>query len=564
MTGAGRGAATTVGLLLWAACQAAPAPSTPPPPPATPPSVAQPPPPPHDQEPIPTAVGPAPLRRLSRVQYANTLRDLLGVEVGALTSLVDDPWGPAGFEEGGVPAVHGLRGLMETAETVAAAAVANLPALLPCDPATGEARCVRAFVAGFGRRAFRRPLAGAELDQLLSLYRQFRDQPGYGLSGALRVVLTAILQSPRFLYHWEDGCPGGARDRPVPLCPHALAARLSYFLWQSLPDQGLVAAAETGGLGRAEGLAREARRLLSDPRARDTIGWFHRQWLDLGPPEPEGSALPTTRLYKVHDLDVAEQAALLRAMDRETWEFAAGVLLAGDGRLETLLAAPFSFVDERLARFYGGPPPADRGFSRVALPHRAGILTHGSFLWTYATQRESHPIKRGKVIFERVLCGDLPPPPAMIPAPKPIAPTTSTRQRYAEHGNSACARGCHALIDPLGFALESFDAMGRYRAEDGGQPVDTSGVAELAREGSRPFADTAEFLQILSRSEDARRCLTRQWYRFALGRPETAAEEPALEQLHQTFARAGFDVRELLVAIAGSPSFRYRPPENAP
>jgi hypothetical protein len=501
-------------------------------------------------------VGTPSLRRLSKLQYANTLRDLLGVDGRALAGLDDDPWGPAGFEEGGVVAVSGLRGLMEAAEAAAAQAVARLPALLPCDPAAGEAACVRAFLAGFGKRAFRRPLTPAELDETVQLYTDFRARPGYGLGDALRVVLAALLQSPKFLYHWERGCPAGAG--PVPLCPHELAARLSYFLWSSLPDAALSDSAERGALADVDGLEREVRRLLADPRARDTVAWFHRQWLDLGPLEPEGSVLPISRSYKTVPIDAAEQAALLRAMDRETWEFSANLVLAGEGRLETLLGAPFSYVDERLARFYGAAPPAGPGFVRTALPHRWGLLGQGSFLWVYATAQASHPIKRGRVIFERVLCGQLPEPPADIPAPKPPGPTVSTRQRYAEHESNACATACHSVIDPLGFALESFDALGRYRDEDGGQPVDTSGVAHFPLAGDRPFADTAQFLQALATSEDARRCLLRQWYRFASGRSETAAEEPALERLYQRFAGAGFDVRELLVGIATSPSFRQR------
>jgi len=507
-------------------------------------------------------VGPAPLRRLTRLEYANSLRDLLGLD--AEVGLDGDPFGPAGFEEAGVVGVPDLRALMDSAEQAAAQAVTRLPALLPCDPATAEGACVRTFVAGFGKRAFRRPLADAELIELVQLYQSFRDRPGYGVAEALRVVVAAMLQSPKFLYHLETGCPTGRPGQAIPLCPHELAARLSYFLWSSVPDPALLDSGERGGLARPEGLEREARRLLADPRARDTIGWFHRQWLDLGPLEPEGS-LPITRVFKFGEMDAAEQAALLRAMDRETWEFTARVLVDGDGRLETLLSAPFSYLDERLARFYGAPPPAGPGFVRTPVEHRGGLLTQGSFLWLYAAQAASHPVKRGKVVFERVLCGALPPPPPTVPPPRPPSPTLSTRQRYAEHESNPCATACHSLIDPLGFALESFDGLGRYRAEDGRQPVDTSGVARFPLEGERAFADTAEFLRLLATSEDARRCLTRQWYRFALGRLETADEEPALERLYQSFARSDFDVRELLVGIVGTPSFRYRPPpEVAP
>jgi hypothetical protein len=508
----------------------------------------------------PDYAGPAPLRRLTRVQYANTVRDLLGVDPRTLEALPDDPVAPSGFEQAGLVGGQEVRGLMETAEAVAAAAVERPSALLGCDPeaAAGEEACVGAFLASFGKRAFRRPLDSAEVAETLSLYRSMRARPGYRLADALRVVLTAMLQSPKLLYLWERGCPsGGAHDRPVRLCPHEVAARLSYFLWNTVPDAALEAAAGAGRLEGAAAVEREARRLLADVKARDTIGWFHRQWLGLGPLEPDGLPFPTTRNLKL-GTDGAEQAAMVRSMDRETWTFTASVVLGGDGRLDTLLSAPFSFVDDRLARLYGADPVTEPGFARRLLPHRGGILTHGSFLSVYATPDASHPVKRGRVIYERVLCGQVPPPPADVPPPRTATPTTSTRERYAEHETNPCAQACHALIDPLGFALESFDAVGRYRSEDGGKPVDTSGVAQFPLAGPVAFADTAEFIRVLAASEDARRCLTRQWFRFAFGRLETSEEGPMLDHLYDTFARSGFDVRELLVAITATPSFRYR------
>jgi hypothetical protein len=533
------------------------------PPPAPPPAPTPgPPPPPGPQVAGPAFAGPAPLRRLTRFQYANTVRDLLGADPSTIGALMEDGLGPSGFHEADLVGVEGLRGLMETAERIAADAVERLPALLPCDPARDERACVEAFLATFGGRVFRRPLTPAETSEAWQLFVLARQTLGYQRSDALRVLLSALLQSPKFLYLWERGCPNAvAGAGPVPLCPHEVAARLSYFLWSSMPDQALFAAAERGELAGEAAVEREARRMLRDPKARDTVGWYHRQWLNLGPLEPEGSPFPVTRALKA-GYDGSEQPALLRSMDRETWEFTAN-LLDGDGRLETLLTAPFSFIDERLARLYGAEPVGDGGFARRTLANRGGILTHASFLWVHSTAQASHPIKRGKAIYERVLCGHLAPPPAEVPAPRPPGPATSTRERYAEHQENACAKACHALMDPLGFALESFDALGRYRAEDGGKPVDTSGVASFPLEGSRPFADTAEFLRILGVSEDARRCQTRQWLRFAFGRLEADQEAAMLDHLYEVFSRSGFDVRALLVAITTTPSFLFLPAPGA-
>jgi hypothetical protein len=162
------------------------------------------------------------------------------------------------------------------------------------------------------------------------------------------------------------------------------------------------------------------------------------------------------------------------------------------------------------------------------------------------------------VIYERVLCGSVPEPPADVPAPKPPSPGLTTRDRYVEHAQNACAAACHALIDPIGFALESFDAIGRHRSEDRGKAVDTSGVALFPVAGEKAFANTSEFIHLLATSEEVRICFARQWFRFALGRLESEDDTESLTAVQAAFAGSGFDVRELLVALVKSPAFLYR------
>jgi hypothetical protein len=533
------------------------------PPPGTVP--ADPTPPPAAAPPPSDPVGPTPLLRLTRFQYLNTLRDLLGVDAREVPAPSSDAVGESSFPEAGLPSPEELRALMEIAETVAASAVERLPELLPCDPtAADEPACAERFIRGFGRRAWRRPLRALEVEQLAALYDQARGWAGHGFGDGIRVVVSALLQSPHFLYRRdaapEEAPPGSGPRTPVPLDPHARAARLSYFLWNTMPDAELFAAAETSSLDTAAGVEAQARRMLRDPRARDTIRAFHRPWLALGSvsesEQERGLFSFMTKSAKIYD--PLEQPTLFRSMERETDTFASSILLDGDGRLDTLLSWPRSYVDGRLAALYGAEAVAGDDVALRTLPARAGILTQASFLARHATN-ESHPARRGRVIYERLLCGTIPDPPAGVTPPRPAEGLT-TRQRFAEHGQNACAVGCHALMDPFGFALESFDGLGRHRTLDAGQPVDTSGVARFPLAGERPFAGTEELLAMLAASEEVRRCFARQWLRFALGRADVAEDAASLAQVWQAFERSGFDVRELLVALTLTPSFLHHPP----
>jgi hypothetical protein len=192
------------------------------------------------------------------------------------------------------------------------------------------------------------------------------------------------------------------------------------------------------------------------------------------------------------------------------------------------------------------------------LPARGGILTHASFLAEHATSSESHPMKRGRVVYERVLCGSVPEPPANVPPPKPPAVGLTTRDRYTEHAENACATACHALIDPIGFAFEGFDAIGRHRSEEEGKAIDTSGVAHFPVAGDQRFANGIEFIHLLATSGEVRSCFVRQWFRFAFGRMENEGDADSLALVDGAFALSRFDVRELLVALVTSPSFLYR------
>jgi hypothetical protein len=494
------------------------------------------------------------LQRLTRDQYGHTLRDLLGDDTHPGDDLPFDATGDSGFFQPGNVGQLEARRFMEAAEAAAARAVADLPRLLGCDP--GHDGCVSGFLQRFGRRAFRRPLAPEESAGLEAQYASARARPGADASTALRATIAAVLQAPSFLYRWELGArPAAARpDGVVMLTPHELASRLSYFLWGSMPDEPLFAAADAGTLAQPAELAAQARRLLASPRARDAVISFHEQWLDLS---QVSSAEKDPTIYKGFDESV--RAAMLA----ETRAFVTHVVLDGDGKLDTLMGASFSFLNDKLAKLYGvaGVTGADLRRQPLDPAQRFGLLTQGSFLATHAHPYDSAPVKRGLMVRERLLCQPVPPPPpdvvAQPPQPDPKVPV---REQFVMHSAVPACRGCHQQIDPLGFAFESYDGVGRYRTVSGGKPVDASGVLTGLASGDSPFASPRELVDAVRASAEHRRCVAAQWLRHAIGRKDGAGDAASLDAAQDALARSGGDLRELLVAVATGTSFRFRTP----
>jgi hypothetical protein len=279
---------------------------------------------------------------------------------------------------------------------------------------------------------------------------------------------------------------------------------------------------------------------------------FHRQWLDL-------RSLET--LNKDPNVYPDFAPALRVSMAAELEAFLGHVFSrGGDGRLGTLLRASFSFVDDKLAKVYGLSGPSSAAPTRRELDprQRAGLLTQAGFLATHASETGSHPVLRGLTVYKRLLCASLPPPPDEVPVVRAPTPNVSTRERFAEHAKAACA-SCHRLVDPLGFAFEAYDGMGRIRSTDGGKPIDATGSVTVG--GARiDFKDAVELLHALAGSGEVRSCFVRQWLRYALRRLDVEADLGSLGAADRAFAASGGDLRELLVAIAQSKTFRYREP----
>jgi Protein of unknown function (DUF1592)/Protein of unknown function (DUF1588)/Protein of unknown function (DUF1585)/Protein of unknown function (DUF1595)/Protein of unknown function (DUF1587) len=503
----------------------------------------------------PSTVGSTPLQRLTRAQYARSVSALLGVAAPDVGLLPEDEKVGA-FDGNAVAPVSELvlEQYASLAELLAKTAASRLAELVPCDMASlGPAACAARFVGTLGRRVYRRPLSAEEASAYADLYTAFASD---GHVEALRVITAAFLQSPHFLYRVEltpAGGPAGTR----PLDAYELATRLSFFLVGAAPDDALLDAAGDGSLLEDAALAVHAARLLDDPRADGVLEDFHLAWLGLDglrTLEKSPSAFPSF------------DASLPRAMEAETRAFVRHVLREDDGTLDTLLTAPYSFPSGPLLDLYGVPAGAAGEPVQLDPRERAGLLTQPSFLSVHAHAEQSSPVLRGKVVIRNVLCQALPDPPPNVvaKAPEPSASAT-TRERFEAHEADPACAGCHVRIDGVGFGFESFDALGAYREDDSGKPVDARGKLVGTQNLDGEFTGAVELAHKLAASDEVAQCFTRQWFRFALGRMEATDDACALDGLARGFSASQRNVRSLLTSIVASPAFRTkRVPETSP
>ncbi len=497
--------------------------------------------------------GRSPIRRLTRLEIDNAVRDLLGDNSKPARSFVPEEESLGFDNNADALGMSGLLAeqLMEAAEKVAGTAATKLATLAPaCDTAKeGEATCARRFVTTWGKRAWRRALSEQEIGELVALFEKGRADGGYAQGIAL--VIQRMLQSPFFMYRVEHGDPATLKDGVVQLTGYEQASRLSFLLFASTPDDALLADAESGKLATAEGIAEVARRMLKDPRAKHSIANFHAQWLELGKLE---TASKDPALFPDFD------AALRTSMKQETETFLDSVFFQ-TGSFDEMLLAPYSFVDSKLAGLYGVSAPSSSGFARVALDpaQRAGILTQPSVLALHAKSNQSSPVHRGKFVRERLLCMQLPPPPNdIVIEPPDLDPGLSTRDRFKEHSVNPACTGCHKLMDPIGFGFEHYDAIGRYRTKDGKFDVDAHGEVFASTDADGTFTGGVELAKKLAKSQQVKACMVTQWFRFAYGRGEAEADQCSLQRLEEAFAKANYDVRELVVALTQTDAFRFR------
>lgn len=502
--------------------------------------------------------GPSPLRRLSHGEYNNTLADILGLTGDPAGSFAADVPGPAGFPQGGPVGGPDFERLVEVMELAARDVAADrLAALAPCDVArAGEEGCADVFIKAVGRRLFRHPLSAQEAADLKAVYNDARRTIGQTHDEAIRTVLFAMLMSPRFHYHWELGDRAPiVRAGLVAFDPYELASRLSYLLWQSAPDDELLAAAERGELATAVGVMAQARRLVADPgKGGRAMRGFVEAWAGLEELDRKADESDTAVLKTLRESLLRAAEDLVGAADRESRTFA------------RLMTSTEGYVNEATAKVWGVDAATVKGaeLRRVSLPGslRAGVLTHPAFLAAHHDSALSTPVRRGRFVFEKVAsCLALPPPIADIPDPPERKPNESVRSLLDAYTNTGACAACHANMNPYGFALGAFDRMGALREKDDyGQPIDTR--ARVPDIGGSPaeVTDAADLARKIAASSGARACFTQQVYKYALRRVVDSGKDPGVVDLDARFVAAGNDLRELFLATTQLSGFYYRTP----
>jgi hypothetical protein len=410
-------------------------------------------------------VGPPQLRRLTQVEYQNTIADVFpeiastwpGVRLGP------DPTSPLGFTNDAavlVVAAQTAQEILDTAEDVARAvtAPATLSTLLPCAATTKDATCAGEFISTYGARLFRRPLSADESARYGDFHASVMARSSFEI--ALKWTLVGLLESPSAVYRSELGSGGN-------LAPHELASELSYDFSASPPSADLLARAESGAFATAEARVAEARSLLATPRGQELLTRMFREWAGY------------TRVSSATRPDVVGFEAVRESMIAETQRFIDEIVRVQGGGVRELLTSPTTFLDGTLSTFYGYGSSAGTDFTAATRPADwgVGLLAQGSVVAGTAHAEATSPTLRGLVVFERLFCNAKPvPPPAVDPIEPPAPGATTTRQRFEmSHAVDSFCASCHVHFDPIGFAFEHLDQVGRYRADESGLPIDATG-----------------------------------------------------------------------------------------
>ena len=507
----------------------------------------------------------AELRRLTHSQYNHTVRDLLGDQTAPAAQFP-----PEDFVNGFLNQSRGqsLSPLLEEAYSNAAENLArsafrggDTHGLVSCKPSP---ECGKRFVREFGQKAFRRPL---EAEEQLRYEALLEKEPNF-LKGA-QLVVEAMLQSPNFLF-WIN------TTSDPKLKPWATASRLSYSLWDTMPDADLFAAAARGELATRAGVEKQVRRMLADPRARESLDEFVSQWLRF---DRLTTASKDRRKFPYFTRETAN------AMITEARTFLSD-LVWNDGNFMDLFTANYGYVSPELARIYGVPAPA-RDFERVAFPansERAGILGQGLFLALTAKPEDSSPTARGLFVREQFLCQHVPdPPPGVNTNLPPVteAKPQTNRDRMSEHTTDAACATCHKLMDAVGFGLEKFDAVGARREqmvlefrkkayededEEAKHPVPKRIItlplntnAYVAGIPNSEFSSPQKLGEVLAKSPQCQECIVKQYFRFQAGRSESAADRPLIRFVADDFRNSGFRFKELILSLV---LFREFPEEK--
>ncbi len=517
--------------------------------------------------PAPVSVAPAAtdpgrvtMHRLNIAEYDNTMRDLLGITSHPSVDY-NFPADDRGSDFDNTADVLTVSPLHISSYNAAAtglissafADATRRAKLVSCDLGAGAA-CARSSLEAFVPRAWRREVASSELDGLMAIVTGATGR-GETVQAGLELALRSVLLSPNFIYRPEID-PSPTSLTPHPLGEYELASRMSYFLWSSMPDDTLFAAAKAATLHEPATLSAQVARMLADPKAQALVDNFAGQWLFI---RLVDGAAPDATLFP--QFDVSLRSAFKAETQLLFHEFAFNGMPA-----DQLLTAKFTFANNRLATFYGLPPVGSDQMQRVDLsnnPQRVGFLAEGGFLTVVSHADRTSPVKRGKYVLSELLCTDIPAPPPSVNtaiAPDPTGAQTLRKVLEAHLVDPSCA-ACHGLMDPIGFGMENYDAIGAYRTQDNGQPIDATGTLPTGE----TFNGLAQLAPLIAKNPAFSKCLATKLYTYALGRGLVLpADEPAhldsstLTALSTAFSQGGLKFQDLVAHIVNSPTFLNR------
>jgi hypothetical protein len=489
-------------------------------------------------------VGPTPLRRISSLEYKDAVRDLFGTttdptaasgfpsdeQVGSFIANVVTPLSPTNNE-----------GYMSAAESVSAGFVTRFASASGC--AASDAACAQTYLMKLARRAFHGTLDADAETALRTLYTNVKQM--LDADGAVEAVVRSILLSPRFLFMIEFGTTG---TDFAALTPSEVAGRLAAFIWRSVPEQALLDAADSGGLATSDQITQRAQTMLSDPRGRAMLDDFVLQWLEI------------TDISRISRDDTAFTPALRDAMAREITLVFENAVANQSSSFGQLLTSNASYVNADLASLYGATAPAT-DFASTPLPdNRRGILTRAAFLTVNAHPQTPSQVLRGKAVREQLLCDRIPAPPSGVERNIPVGSNQTTQQAIDAHTSNPTCSGCHQWLDPIGYAFNAYDKIGRYQDTENGLTVNVQGqiVRGPMSAVTGQFSGAYELEQLLSTNEWVEQCFAVQTTRFALGRDEAASDACSLKSAWDAFSTGQFSIRALMVAVTGTYAFSHR------
>ncbi len=496
----------------------------------------------------------APLRRLTSAQYLRIVSDVVGPE-GVLPARLEEDSEYFGLLSLGAAntsvSFAGVERYERAAYLIAEQALAGGPnrqRLVPCEPqGVVDAQCAEQFVRELGRKLWRRGLTDGEVATFAQIAVDVASDPAIAdFHRGLELALAGLLQSPDFIYRVEVGAPAQGDDTRLRFSDVEMASRLSFLFWGDAPDEELLAVAEAGGLSDPATLSEQVGRLIADERIKNGIRTFFDEMLKLG---ELGHLEKDPTVFTAYSAELGPSAREQTLLDLEK------LVIAEDGDFRGILTSTRTHVDRTLAAVYRVPAPSVDGFALTVLPPdqgRVGLFGHASFLALNSHAASTSAVKRGKFVQEVLLCNPIPPPPPNVNTvlPEVTEEAVTLRDRVGIHLTDPVCASCHELMDPIGLAFETFDAIGTFRSHDQHVEIDASGVLRDAA-----FDDAAGLARVIAADPNFTKCFVDTLHSYAVGTPADGRARGELDELRDRFVESGYRVLEVMRAIATSPRF---------